>query len=116
MVAMLCCLPAADRVVWLRLHRYGLSFCNVACFGVISLKRGIYCGGLCERAVGVCTQLTGPPVSSRCRAALFACGRRLLPPRLQSRRDGRDFQSGRALVACVLPCGCTVFLKGSRAP
>ena len=53
MVAMLCCLSAADRVVWLRLHRYGLSFCNVACFGVVSLKRGIYCGGLCERAVGV---------------------------------------------------------------
>ena len=51
MVAMLCCLPAADRVVWLRLHRYGLSFCNVACSGVVSLKRGIYCGGLCELSV-----------------------------------------------------------------
>ena len=42
-----CCLPAADHVVWLSLRRYAFRFCTVACFGVVSLIRGIYCGELC---------------------------------------------------------------------
>ena len=78
-----CCLPAADRVLWLRFRRCGFHFCNVACVGVVSLMCGIYPHAPVD---------TGPPVSSRrragcgaphttaARAVLFACGRRLLPP------------------------------------
>ena len=41
-------------MVWLRFRRFGFRFCNVACFGVVSLIRGIYCGGPCvsSRPVG----------------------------------------------------------------
>ena len=34
------CLPAADRVVWLDFRLHGLCSSNVACFGVVELKRG----------------------------------------------------------------------------
>ena len=52
MVAMCLCLPAADRVLSLSFRRYDICFSNVACVGVVSFKRGIYCGGLC--VCGLC--------------------------------------------------------------
>ena len=36
-----CCLPAADRVVWLCFRRYGFSFSSEACYGVVELNHGI---------------------------------------------------------------------------
>ena len=105
-----CCLPAADRVVWLSFGRYVFCFSSVACCGVVESSRGI-CSGMCVCLCGAVD--TGQPVSARlsaprglaaaCRAtaalaALFAC-RRLLPPRLHTRR---------VRVPPAAFCGCSL--------
>ena len=43
-----CCLPAADRVLWLSVRRYGVGCCSMPCFGVDEVERGIHCGAACD--------------------------------------------------------------------
>ena len=115
-----CCLPAADRVVQLIIRRCGVCIGSVARFGVVEIKRGISAAACaCVRdghRQPVSAQLSAPRglrratprTATAARVALFASGRRRLPPRLHYPRDGRVL--GLVSTCCV----CTRVFEGFR--
>ena len=80
-----CCLPAADRVLWMALRRCAVCYSSVACYGVVDFKRGIIC--MCSLYMGGTTTMAASMGSSFDAARAAARRAPPVPARRSSRGD-----------------------------